>query len=89
MALNHFPAILGGIVEYIEDGQSIPEDQNDTVFLMNESISCETKIQNITENATGCILIHDQNRNYNFGNADDQNCSFAWINWTDSNCHYC
>jgi len=83
--LNNFPAILGGIVEYIEDDQSIPEDQNDTVFLMNETISCETKIQNITENATGCILIHDQNRNYNFGNADDQNCSFAWINWTDSN----
>ncbi|HIG98987.1 MAG TPA: Zn-dependent exopeptidase M28 [Thermoplasmata archaeon] len=84
-ALNDFPAILGGIVEYVEDGQSIPEDQNDTVFLMNESISCETKIQNITENATGCILIHDQNRNYNFGNADDQNCSFAWVNWTDTN----
>ncbi len=77
--------LLAGTVKYIKDNQSIPEDQNDTVFLMNESISCETKIQNITDNTTGCILIYDQNRNYNFNDAEGQNCSFAQINCTNRN----
>lgn len=77
--------IIAGTVKYIKDTQSIPEDQNDTVFLMNESISCETKIQNITDNATGCILIYDQNRNYNFNDAEGQNCSIVQINCTHTN----
>jgi len=77
--------LLAGSVKYIKDNQSIPEDQNDTVFLMNESISCETKIQNITDNATGCILIYDQNRNYNFNDAEGKNCSIVQINCTNTN----
>ncbi len=82
---NNFPGLLAGTVKYIEDDQSIPENQNDTVFLMNETTSCETKIQNITDKATGCILIHDQNRGYTFENAADQNCSFARIGCTNTN----
>lgn len=71
--LNDFPGVLAGTVIYIEDDQSIPEYQNDTVFLMNETTSCETKIQNITDKATGCILIHDQTKGYNFEDATYQN----------------
>ncbi|HUS99730.1 MAG TPA: M28 family peptidase, partial [Candidatus Thermoplasmatota archaeon] len=83
--LNNFPGVLGGTVKYIEEYESMPENQNDTVFIINETNSCITKIQNITQNATGCILIHDQIINYTFVDAANQNCSFTRIKDTDAN----
>jgi hypothetical protein len=85
IVLNNFPAILRGTVKYIADDRSLPENQSDIVFLMNETSSCETKIQNITEEATGCILIHDKTKGYNFTDAEYQNCSFTRINCTETN----
>jgi len=45
-----------GLAVYLENNESIPENQDGYVFIMHEDPSCEDKIENVTS-ALGCILI--------------------------------
>jgi hypothetical protein len=62
--LNNQP-LLAGNVSYLSSSDPLSDtnDQLDMVYLMNESVECQNKLDNLT-NAAGCILIHDDARGY-------------------------
>ena len=80
--LNKYETIIGN-VSYIESSEQIPDFQEGMVFMMNESTECEEKIANIT-NASGCILIYNETRDYAYQKASDLNLSAIRINETDN-----
>jgi parallel beta-helix repeat protein len=66
--VNDFWWIVGN-TSYIGSNDSIPDEQDLTVFLIDEIQGCEDKLSNIT-NATAVVLLHDSyevnTSNYNF-----------------------
>jgi len=73
---SNFPGNLSGTVRYIENNQTMPINQTDQAFIINEEQFNEKQINNLSDNSTGCILIN-QGRGYHYQNTAYQNCSFA------------
>jgi hypothetical protein len=81
--LSYTPANEGtvviGNVSYIASGDPVPEEQDGTVFLIEEEEGCEDQLDNMT-NVTGCILLHDYgSKAHYFANASAVNCTFAVV----------
>ena len=70
--LSQYELIIANVT-YIEDDEELPENQEDTLFIMNETASNDEKLNDVT-NATGVILINDISRGYQSQNAS--NCLF-------------
>jgi hypothetical protein len=85
--LLNFPDYkVAGLVQYIQDHETLPESENQSglVFILNENPSCEQKMQNMT-NAQGCILIENTTKAYGFTNASQQFLNIVQIDGTETN----
>ncbi len=73
-----------GNTSYINNTGTLPEEQNDTVFLIHEDNNCDDKLENVT-NASAIILLYNSTSGIQSENAS--NCTFpiVRINDTDSN----
>jgi len=67
------PNYFIGEVRYIESNQTIPQNQSFQVYIMDEEPNCSGKIENLTFDAGGSILIENKTKGYNFKEA--MNCS--------------
>ncbi len=81
--LNNNNMVIGN-VSLIENGSSMPSFQDGMIFILNESEECVEKIENMT-NASGCILIHNKSRGYNYSSATDYNFPIIKVNDTNNN----
>jgi len=84
--LNYPDYKIAGLVQYIQDNETLPESENQSglVFILNENPSCEQKMENMT-NAQGCILIENTTKAYNFTNASKQFLNVVRVDGTETN----
>ncbi len=82
--LNDYDTFYGYAL-YIQQNESIPDEQDGAVFILNETSGCEDKINNITDDAFGCILIDDPLIGYEYQNASQKYFPISEINITDNN----
>ncbi len=77
--------ILVGNATYIDPEDPLPDDQEDRVFLFNETQEGENQLDNVT-NATGVLLIHDS-KGHQIGKEKtaDYNYSICRVETTESN----
>jgi len=70
--LSQYELIIANVT-FIDDDEELPENQEDTLFIMNETANNDEKLNDVT-NATGVVLINDISRGYQSQNAS--NCLF-------------
>ncbi len=75
--------LMIGNVTYISSEENISEEQEGKIFLMEEEQSCEEKIDNISNNAGGCILLYNSSKDYAYENASNYNFSVMRANYSD------
>lgn len=75
--------LVCGLLVYLDQDDPVPENQDDLVFIMNETEECEDKLDNITD-ASACILIKG-NSFYNYEQADEKQFSISRVYETDDN----
>jgi len=78
--------IIVGNVTYVNENDSLPEDQEGRVFLIDEVGGCNAKVENAT-NSSAVVLIHDNDKGYNIQTSVLENASspIVRVNSDDSN----
>jgi len=76
-----------GLPTYIPIGQGLPQEQGGIIFILEEEAGVESQLDNITNNVSSVILIHNDTRGepYNANTSKYSNLSIGKVNKTDSN----
>jgi len=74
-----------GNVTLIDNSSELPVDQTNQVFLINETENSENILDNITADATGVILIHQNNPEYTLTDPTQYPFSIARVNGNNQN----
>lgn len=82
--LNTYNVIVGNAT-YIAGNDSLPEVQDGMVFLIEEEEGCDSQIANISSNASGCILLHNNARGYSFSSATSYLFPILRVNENEEN----
>jgi hypothetical protein len=81
--LNIYDTTVGYVV-YVNTSDDIPVNQTAITFILEEESSCEELIENMTT-ASGCILIYNESKGYNYPNASQNTLPIVRVNGSDSN----
>jgi hypothetical protein len=59
--LNDFNNVVANVV-YVPTREDLPVDQEGKLFIVNEEEGCQAILDNVTNNASGILLIHDNEK---------------------------
>ncbi len=76
--------LIGGSPVFLNETETVPENQNDLVFLMNETEDCKNKLDNITT-AVACILINSASFGYSYTEAEEKQFPILRVDEDDEN----
>ena len=73
-------SLIIGYVQYLSNNETVPEEQDGKVFLINDEQGCQKQLDNMTNNS-GCVIICEAGREVQ--NANILNCTFPIIKVSD------
>jgi hypothetical protein len=76
--------LIGGSPVFLDQNDTVPEIQNDLVFIMNETEDCNNKLDNIST-AVACILINSPSFGYSYEEADEKQFPIVRVDKDDDN----